>query len=108
MFVCSCPSMEKRSRSFTSEETFHQKLNVIGPVTEVSIHADALWAINGLRAASMPSRLTAPWPTQPGAPFVVQIRPGVSSAVASGILVNTVSVAFVLVAEPRALLTVTR
>src|SRR5947209_7852246 len=92
MRACSTPSTEKRNTSlFVSDETFHQKLTVTGPVTVVCMELDALLPRAPLRAASTPSWVTAVWPTQPDVPLVVQRRLAASSASGKGAKTATVS-----------------
>ena len=87
-----------------SEETFHQKLIVPGPVTVVWNEVVWLSPMRPLRAASVASRLTAVWPTHGGVPFVVQRNVGASSASASGTNWFTMSAALELTAPPAGLL----
>src|SRR6266513_1451296 len=107
MRACSMPSTEKRRMSlFVSEETFHQKLTVTGPVTVVCMELEALLPKAPLRAASAPSWVTAVWPTHPDVPLVAQGRLVASSASARDTKVATVSNALAL-ATPRVMLDTT-
>src|SRR5262245_38442385 len=104
---CELPMWKRRKSLVASEETFHQKLTVPGPVTVVWNELVAVWPIFPLRAAWSPSWLTVVWPTQGGLPLVVQTRFVALSASGSGTRRLTWSVALELVAAPAALLTKT-
>src|SRR5882757_1004579 len=92
MRAFSAPAMVKRRMSlFVSEETFHQKLTVTGPVTVVCMELEALLPKAPLRAASTPSWVMAVWPTHPVGPLVAQVRLAPSSASGRETKVATVS-----------------
>jgi hypothetical protein len=90
-----------------SEETFHQKLTVPGPVTFVRRALESSSPAALLRAASTPSCVTVACPTHGAESLVVQTQSGVSKASASGRTGVTVSRALELVTLPTALLTTT-
>src|SRR5882757_8044826 len=106
MRAFSAPAMVKRRMSlFVSEETFHQKLTVAGPVTVVCMELEPLLPIAPLRAASTPSWLMLVWPTHGGAPFVVQVRVVASRAAGNGTSAVMARSALELVKLVAALLT---
>src|SRR5206468_7011877 len=100
-------SFPTRRSSDLSEETFHQKLTVPGPVTLVRRELEASSPGAPLRAASTPSCVTVGCPTHGAESLVVQTQPGVSKASANGRIGVTVSRALELVTLPAALLTTT-
>ena len=86
-----------------SEDTFHQKLTVPGPVTVVCIEPEVPSATGPLRAASTPSWLTINWPTHGAELLVVHTQAGVSSASArkiNGVTLSSASELVTLPAEP--------
>src|SRR5438132_547542 len=104
MRAFSTPPTEKRKLSlFVSEETFHQKLRVIGPMAMVCMELDALLPIPPLRAASTWSWVKLVLPTHGGFPFVVHVKRGVSSASARGSKGVTIKDALALTMLPAAL-----
>ena len=92
---------------FVSEETFHQKLTVPGPVTVVCMEPEFPSLTAPLRAASTPSCVTAGCPIHGGDPLVVQVQVGVSSASAREINGVTASSALELVTVPPGPVTTT-
>src|SRR2546421_12791236 len=101
MRACSTPAMKKRRKSLlVSEETFHQKLSMAGPLAVVCMELEPLFPTAPLRAASTPSCVTRGWPTQTGLPTVVQLQVGISSASTRGRTGVTVKTATTLVALP--------
>ena len=93
----------RKSRPYVLD-VFHQKLSLPGPV--VVVCTQELWSKVSapLRAAAIPSLLTAVCPNQGASPPEVQTHPGSSRAAASGAKAMTVRDA-ALVAVPKVLLT---
>src|SRR6266508_4010361 len=92
---------------FVSEDTFHQKLTVPGPVTVVCRVPELPSPTAPLRAASTPSCVTTDCPIQGGEPLVVQTQAGVSKVSANETNGVTVRTAPELVVVPAALPTTT-
>src|SRR5262249_31328723 len=97
-----------RKSAFLSEETFHQKVNVPGPVTVVLSREDWPSKIGPACPAAIPSCEGLVTPCQWRAPSVTQTKPVELRAKSSGTVGITVSVATELVAEPDVLVTTTK
>ena len=106
MLACSVPLIKKRRRSPDSEETFHQKRSVPGPVMIVWNDDDWLCVTGPLRPASTPSCATSAWPTQFALPPDV-MENVVSNASGSGSSGVTESGAFELTSAPCAVVMTT-
>src|SRR5436189_247400 len=75
MRVCCTPSTKNFRKSLlVSDETFHQKLSVPGPVMVLNAVTAELLLMAPLCAASTPSCETRLWPNHAGVPIVSQAR----------------------------------
>src|SRR5260370_27012588 len=107
MLVSNFPLTAKlRKSNHSSEETFHQKVKVPGPLTVLSSSDCWLSLIAPLCAATIPSWVILVWANQGALPWVIQVRLGASSAGPSGKDVGrTTTVATRLVTAWEGLLT---
>src|SRR5688572_17437300 len=85
MRACSTELVKNTNRSlFVSQETFHQKVNVPGPLTVVSNVVVWLCVMMPLRPASTPSRAITGCPIHGAEPVISQIKFVASSATGNG------------------------